>query len=112
MPWAGLTARPLYENSDPLRREFPVWGALTFDHGKPEVRSFLIANAIYWIKEFHIDALRVDAVASMLYNDYDRSQWRPNKFGGRMNLESMDFLRQLEGVRRLFPPLDLQPAAL
>jgi len=86
---------PLYENSDPLRREFPVWGTLAFDHGKPEVRAFLIANAFYWIREFHIDALRVDAVASMLYNDYDRSEWRPNVFGGRMNLESMDFMRQL-----------------
>lgn len=86
---------PLYENSDPLRREFPVWGTLAFDHGKPEVRAFLISSAFYWINEFHIDALRVDAVASMLYNDYDRSEWRPNKFGGHMNLESMDFLRQL-----------------
>ena len=86
---------PLYENSDPLRREFPVWGTLAFDHAKPEVRSFLIANAFYWIREFHVDALRVDAVASMLYNDYDRSEWRPNVFGGRMNLESMDFMRQL-----------------
>ena len=93
MGWFDGT--PLYENSDPLRREFPVWGTLAFDHGKPEVRSFLIANAMYWIKEFHVDALRVDAVASMLYNDYDRSEWRPNRFGGRMNLESMDFLRQL-----------------
>ncbi|MBR3015592.1 MAG: 1,4-alpha-glucan branching protein GlgB, partial [Clostridia bacterium] len=93
MGWFDGT--PLYENSDPLRREFPVWGTLAFDHGKPEVRSFLIANAMYWIKEFHIDALRVDAVASMLYNDYDRSEWRPNRFGGRANLESMDFLRQL-----------------
>ena len=86
---------PLYENSDPLRREFPVWGTLAFDHGKPEVRSFLISSAFYWIKEFHVDALRVDAVASMLYNDYDRSEWRPNMFGGRLNLESMDFMRQL-----------------
>ena len=93
MGWFDGT--PLYENSDPLRREFPVWGTLAFDHGKPEVRNFLIANAIYWIREFHVDALRVDAVASMLYNDYDRSEWRPNVFGGRMNLESMDFMRQL-----------------
>ena len=85
----------LYENSDPLRSEFPVWGTMSFDHGKPEVRSFLISNAFYWINEFHVDALRVDAVASMLYNDYDRREWRPNMFGGRMNLESMDFLRQL-----------------
>ena len=93
MSWFDGT--PLYESCDPLRREFPVWGTLSFDHTKPEVRSFLIANAIYWIREFHIDALRVDAVASMLYNDYDRNEWRPNMFGGRMNLEGMDFMRQL-----------------
>ena len=93
MGWFDGT--PLYESCDPLRREFPVWGTLAFDHAKPEVRSFLIANAIYWIQEFHVDALRVDAVASMLYNDYDRSEWRPNVFGGRMNLEGMDFLKQL-----------------
>ena len=93
MGWFDGT--PLYEGSDPLRREFPVWGTLSFDHAKPEVRSFLIANAMYWINEFHVDALRVDAVASMLYNDYDRGEWRPNVFGGRMNLEGMDFLKQL-----------------
>ena len=93
MGWFDGT--PLYESTDPLRREFPVWGTLSFDHTKPEVRSFLIANAFYWIREFHVDALRVDAVASMLYNDYDRNEWRPNMFGGRMNLEGMDFLRQL-----------------
>ena len=93
MGWFDGT--PLYEGSDPLRREFPAWGTLSFDHAKPEVRSFLIANAIYWIREFHVDALRVDAVASMLYNDYDRNDWRPNMFGGRMNLEGMDFLKQL-----------------
>ena len=93
MGWFDGT--PLYEGSDPLRREFPAWGTLSFDHAKPEVRSFLIANAIYWIREFHVYALRVDAVASMLYNDYDRNDWRPNMFGGRMNLEGMDFLKQL-----------------
>ncbi len=92
---AHFDGTPLFEHSDPLRQEFPVWGTLAFDHGKPEVRSFLIANAFYWIQEFHVDALRVDAVASMLYNDYDRSEWRPNMFGGRYNLESMEFLRQL-----------------
>jgi len=93
MGWFDGT--PLYESCDPLRREFPVWGTLSFDHTKPEVRSFLIGNAFYWINEFHVDALRVDAVASMLYNDYDRNEWRPNMFGGRMNLEGMDFLKQL-----------------
>ncbi|MCR5089629.1 MAG: 1,4-alpha-glucan branching protein GlgB [Oscillospiraceae bacterium] len=86
---------PLYESADPLRAEFPVWGTMAFDHGKPEVRSFLISNAFYWVNEFHLDALRVDAVAAMLYNSYDRSEWRPNMFGGNDNLESMDFMRQL-----------------
>ena len=92
---AKFDGTPLYENPDPLRAEFPVWGTLAFDHGKPEVRAFLISSAFYWIKEFHIDALRVDAVASMLYNDYDRSEWRPNMFGGHKNLEGIDFMRQL-----------------
>ena len=86
---------PLYESGDPLRAEYPEWGTKAFDHGKPEVRSFLISSAFYWINEFHIDALRVDAVAAMLYVNYSRAEWRPNMFGGNMNLESMDFLRQL-----------------
>ena len=89
---------PQYESADPLKKEFPVWGTLAFDHSKPEVRCFLIANAFYWINEFHIDALRVDAVASMLYNDYDRNEWRPNCFGGRMNLDGMEFMRHLNSV--------------
>ncbi|MBQ9059334.1 MAG: 1,4-alpha-glucan branching protein GlgB [Atopobiaceae bacterium] len=86
---------PLFESADPLRAEFPVWGTKAFDHTKPQVRSFLISSAFYWVQEFHIDALRVDAVAAMTYLDYDRSEWRPNAFGGRINLESQDFLRQL-----------------
>ena len=86
---------PLYENADPLRAEYPEWGTKAFDHGKPEVRSFLISSAFYWIKEFHIDALRVDAVASMLYNSFGRKQWRPNVYGGPENLESTEFLKQL-----------------
>jgi len=86
---------PLYEPSDPLRAEFPEWGTKAFDHGKPEVRSFLISSAFYWIKEFHIDALRVDAVAAMIYENFSRAQWRPNRLGSNLNLESMDFLRQL-----------------
>ncbi len=90
-----LDGTTLYEWSDPLRSEFPLWGTLAFDHSKPEVRSFLISNAFYWINEFHLDALRVDAVAAMLYNSYDRTDWRPNMFGGTDNLESIDFLRQL-----------------
>ena len=86
---------PLYESADPLRQEFPVWGTYAFDHGKPEVRSFLISSAFYWINEFHIDALRVDAVAAMQYADFSREQWRPNIHGGRINYESTNFLKQL-----------------
>ena len=86
---------PLYEPADPLRAEYPEWGTLAFDHSKPEVRSFLISSAFYWINEFHVDALRVDAVAAMIYANYSRSEWRPNMFGGYLNLESMDFMRQL-----------------
>ena len=86
---------PLYESVDPLRREYPEWGTNAFDHSKPEVRSFLISSACYWVREFHIDALRVDAVAAMLYADYSRKDWRPNRFGGRINLESRAFLQQL-----------------
>ena len=86
---------PLYESADPLRAEYPIWGTYAFDHGKPEVRSFLISSAFYWINEFHIDALRVDAVAAMQYADFSRSEWRPNIHGGHINLESTDFLRQL-----------------
>ena len=86
---------PLYESADPLRAEFPIWGTYAFDHGKPEVRSFLISSAFYWINEFHIDALRVDAVAAMQYADFSRSEWRPNIHGGHINLESTDFLKQI-----------------
>ena len=86
---------PLYESADPLRQEFPIWGTYAFDHGKPEVRSFLISSAFYWINEFHIDALRVDAVAAMQYADFSRTEWRPNIHGGHINLESTNFLKQL-----------------
>lgn len=86
---------PLYESADPLRAEFPIWGTYAFDHGKPEVRSLLISSAFYWINEFHIDALRVDAVAAMQYADFSRSEWRPNIHGGHINLESTDFLKQI-----------------
>ena len=85
----------LYESDDPLMQEFPEWGTKAFDHSKPVVRSFLISNAFYWINEFHIDGLRVDAVASMLYVSYGRSNWRPNKDGGLENYGGTDFLRQL-----------------
>jgi 1,4-alpha-glucan branching enzyme len=86
---------PLYESEDPLRAEYPEWGTKAFDHGKPEVCSFLISSAFYWIQEFHIDALRVDAVAAMIYASFSRAEWRPNKFGGNINLESEAFLKQV-----------------
>lgn len=86
---------PLYEYADPLRREMSCWGAYAFDHGKPQVRSFLISSAVYWIREFHIDGLRVDAVAAMLKLDFDGQTRSRNRYGGMENLEGMAFLRQL-----------------
>jgi len=86
-----------YEHDDPLLGEHPDWGTLIFNFGRNEVRNFLVANALYWLEEFHADGLRVDAVASMLYLDYSRKtgQWRPNRLGGRENLEAIAFLQEV-----------------
>lgn len=84
-----------YELSDPAMNEHAGWGTRIFDYGKPEVRSFLISNAVYWLEEFHMDGLRVDAVSAMLYLDYDRPNYKANRMGGRENLEAIDFLRRL-----------------
>ncbi|MGB3885393.1 1,4-alpha-glucan branching protein GlgB [Gordonia sp. (in: high G+C Gram-positive bacteria)] len=93
---------PLYEHADPLRREQPDWGTYAFNLGRSEVRDFLIASAVYWCREFHLDGLRVDAVASMLYLDYSRGdgQWRPNSRGTHENDEAVDFLRDLNDAVR------------
>ena len=87
-----------YELSDPSMNEHPDWTTRIYDYGKPEVQSFLISNACYWLSEFHVDGIRVDAVASMLYLDYNRKQFKPNRFGGRENLEAIDFLRNLNAA--------------
>ncbi|QLH27250.1 1,4-alpha-glucan branching enzyme [Streptomyces sp. Rer75] len=97
---AEFDGRPLYEPSDPLRAAHPDWGTLEFDYGRTEVRNFLVANAVYWCEEFHIDGLRVDAVASMLYLDYSREpgQWTPNAHGGRENLDAVAFLQEMNAT--------------
>ncbi|MCQ1996687.1 1,4-alpha-glucan branching protein GlgB [Arthrobacter sp. zg-Y1171] len=101
-PWAlaKFDGQTLYEHGDPFRGEQLDWGTLVFDFGRREVRNFLVANAIYWLEEFHVDGLRVDAVASMLYLDYSRpeGQWTPNIHGGRENLEAISFLQEVNAT--------------
>jgi 1,4-alpha-glucan branching enzyme len=97
---ARFDGTALYEHADPRQGEHPDWGTLIFNYGRHEVRNFLIANALYWYEEFHVDGLRVDAVASMLYLDYSREpgHWVPNRYGGRENLDAIGFLKELNTV--------------
>ena len=97
---ARFDGTPLYEHPDPRRGEQLDWGTLVFDFGRPQVRNFLVANAVYWCEEYHIDGLRVDAVASMLYLDYSRPEggWVPNQYGGRENLEAVSFLQEMNAT--------------
>ncbi len=97
---ARFDGAPLYEHPDPRRGEHPDWGTYVFDYGRPQVRNFLVANALYWLQEDHVDGLRVDAVASMLYLDYSRpeGQWLPNVHGGKEHLEAISLLQEVNAT--------------
>lgn len=97
---ARFDGTALYEHADPRMGEHPDWGTLIFNYGRCEVKNFLIANALFWIEKFHIDGLRVDAVASMIYLDYSKKegQWLPNKFGGNENLDAIEFMKHMNSV--------------
>jgi 1,4-alpha-glucan branching enzyme len=103
---AKFDGTALYEHADPRRGEHPDWGTLIFNYGRPEVKTFLLSNAMSWLHRYHVDGLRVDAVASMLYLDYSRQdgQWLPNRYGGRENLEAIDVIRSVNtAVHETFP---------
>ena len=95
---ARFDGSPLYEHEDPRRGEHLDWSTLIYNYGRNEVRNYLISSAVFWHEEMHLDGLRVDAVASLLYLDYSREEWLPNQYGGRENLEALDFLRELNTV--------------
>jgi len=97
---ARFDGTALFEHADPRRGEHPDWGTLVFNFGRHEVRNFLISNALFWLREYHVDGIRVDAVASMLYLDYSRraGEWIPNQFGGREDLDAVEFLKELNEV--------------
>ncbi|MCM1569469.1 MAG: 1,4-alpha-glucan branching protein GlgB [Roseburia sp.] len=99
---AEFDGRCIFEHPDPRLGEHPDWGTKIFNYGKPEVKNFLIANVLFWMREFHIDGIRVDAVASMLYLDYGKKdgQWLPNRYGGNENLEAIEFFRHMNSVVR------------